>query len=224
MSVWRRAARLLKRKIKNDKPRDPLEVIQTDLRLMDEKVREIKSNTLQLEKTKVQVENRIRDLDTQMKRYQTEAKKAIKLGNETSAALALQSKQTAIKTQDQLHGRVQVLIKRIDEFNRLKEDMINRIMIFKIKKDEMMITRSAAEAELAAEEMRMGLELDGQFESSHDAIERFDQEMKQLQATLDATRELDETDDSALPTNNVEPLSDDLNLELEQLKRDLRKG
>ncbi len=224
MSVWRRAARLLKRKIKSNKPRDPLEVIQTDLRLMDEKVRELKSNTLQLEKTKVQVENRIRDLDTQMKRYQAEAKKALRLGNETSAALALQSKQTAFKTQQQLQGRVQVLIKRIEEFNRLKEDMINRIMIFKIKKDEMMITRSAAEAELAAEEMRMGLELDGQFESSHDAIERFDQEMKQLQATLDATRELDQTDDLALPTNDVESLSSDLNLELEQLKRDLRKS
>lgn len=224
MSVWRRAARLLKRKIKSNKPRDPLEVIQTDLRLMDEKVRELKSNTLQLEKTKVQVENRIRDLDTQRKRYQAEAKKALRLGNETSAALALQSKQTAFKTQQQLQGRVQVLIKRIEEFNRLKEDMINRIMIFKIKKDEMMITRSAAEAELAAEEMRMGLELDGQFESSHDAIERFDQEMKQLQATLDATRELDQTDDLALPTNDVESLSSDLNLELEQLKRDLKKS
>lgn len=192
---------------------------------MDEKVRELKSNTLQLERTKVRVENRIHDLDTHMNRYQSEAKKALRMGNEQLATMALQNKKSAYETQQQLRGRVEVLVKRIEEFNRLKEEMVNRIMILKIKKDEMMLTRSAAEAELAAEEMRMGMELDGQLESSEDAIERFDQEMKHLQAKVDATRELEQSNTNIpLPGDKRESLPSDLTLELEQLKRDLKKG
>lgn len=225
MSVWRRATRLLKSKINSNKKRDPLDVLHKDIQLMDEKVRELKSNTLQLEKSKVQVENRIRDLDTHMNRYQSEAKKALRMGNEQLATMALQNKKSAYETQQQLRGRVEVLVKRIEEFNRLKEEMVNRIMILKIKKDEMMLTRSAAEAELAAEEMRMGMELDGQLESSEDAIERFDQEMKHLQAKVDATREIEQSNNNIpLPGDKRESLPSDLTLELEQLKRDLKKS
>lgn len=225
VSVWSRIVRLLKIRLgRRNKPKDPLRVLQRDLALMDEKVLQVKRNSLTLGKHKIQLEHRIRDLEKHAQRYQDEARKALRLGREDLAQLALRNKQSTLDTREQLQSKVDDLAQRIADFERLKEEMANKIMIFKIKRDEIMLTRSTAQAELSAEEMRMGLSLEGGFEDSQEALRQMESEMRQIQSQLEATRQLSDESD-LLPLDSDEPIavSPEVAAELEALKQEVRR-
>lgn len=222
MGWWSRLARLIKIRFK--KREDPLTVIQHDLSLMEERVQQVKSNGLSLGKSKIQLEHRIGDLGRHVERYQQEARRALRLGREDLAKLALANKQSTLSTQQLLQGKVDALAQKVAELERVKEELVSQIMIFKIKRDELMLTRSAVQAELFAEELRLGWDQEGGFTRSQGAMKQLEQEVLQLQAQVDATREwgqprlppLDE--DEQAPHA---PVSPEVAAELEQLKREL---
>lgn len=229
MSVWSRIVRLFKIRLnRRHKPKDPLRVLQRDLELMDEKVLQVKRNSLTLGKHKIQLEHRIRDLDKHAQRYQNEARKALRLGREDLAKLALGNKQRTLDTRRQLQSKVTELEQRISDFERLKEEMANKIMIFKIKRDEILLTRSTAQAELSAEEMRMGLSLESDFEDSQEALRQLEMEMHQIQSQVEATRQLgDASDFPPLESGSDRPfkasLPPEVAAELEALKQEVRR-
>ncbi len=225
MSVWARIKRLVKVKLsKRNRPSDPLRVLQRDLELMDEQVRQVKSNCLALGKHKIQLEHRIRDLGKHADRYQNEARRALRLDREDLAKLALANKQNTATTQRQLQRQAEALGQRIAEFERLKEELINKIMIFKIKRDELTLSRSTAQVELSAEEMRLGLSLDGDYADSREALHELESEIRQIQARVDATRQLSgEALPPPLELEHGEPLPPEVGRELEALKREVRR-
>lgn len=222
MSVWSRVKRLIKVKLgKRNRPADPLRVVQRDLELMDEQVRLVKSNCLALGKHKIQLEHRIGDLGKHADRYQNEARRALRLGREDLAKLALANKQNTAVTQRQLQIKADALAQRIAEFERLKEELINRIMIFKIKRDELTLSRSTAQAELSAEEMRLGLSLEGDFADSQEALHELEIEIRQIQAQVEATRQLSGDGPPPLELDRNEPLTPEVRREFEALKREV---
>jgi len=227
VSVWSRIVRLFKIRFgRRNKSKDPLRVLQRDLELMDEKVLQVKRNSLTLGKHKIQLEHRIRDLDKHTQRYQDEARKALRLGREDLAKLALGNKQRTLGTQQQLQSKVDDLEQRIAEFEHLKDELANKIMIFKIKRDEILLTRSTAQAELSAEEMRMGLSLGGDFEDSQEALRQLEMEMHQIQSQVEATRQLsDESDLPPLESDSEKPLEvpPEVVAELEALKQEVKR-
>jgi len=227
VSVWSRIVRLFKTRLnRRNKPKDPLRVLQRDLELMDEKVLQVKRNSLALGKHKIQLQHRIRDLDKHAQRYQNEARKALRLEREDLAQLALRNKQRTLGTQQQLQSKVTDLEQRIADFERLKEELANKIMIFKIKRDEILLTRSTAQAELSAEEMRMGLSLEGDFEDSQEALRQLELEMHQIQSQVEATRQLsDEPNLPPLGPDSDKPLevSPEVTAELEALKQEVQR-
>jgi len=228
VGVWKRLVRLLKVRLNVRKSvQDPLRVLQRDLELMDEKVLEVKHNSLALGKHKIQLQHRISELNRRIEDYQTEARKALRLDREDLARLALGNKQTALITQGQLQQKVDALAQQIIEFERIKDELANQIMIYKIKRDEVVLTRSAAEAELSAEELRWGLNLQDNFADSREALQRLEQEIHQIQAQAQATRELSsphlpELSDEAIHAQSYAE-EGDVAGELEQLKQELRR-
>lgn len=224
MSVWSRLVRLIRMRFK--KREDPLTVIQHDLALMEERVQQVKSNGLSLGKSKIQLEHRIGDLGRHVERYQQEARRALRLGREDLAKLALANKQSTLVTQRLLQGKVAALEQKVAELERLKEELVSQIMIFKIKRDELMLTRSAVQAELFAEELRLGWDQESGFARSQGAMNQLHQEVQQLQAQVDATRELSQP---RLPPLDEEPapqapVSPEVAADLEQLKRELEQN
>jgi phage shock protein A len=229
VSVWSRIVRLFKIRLqKRQGTRDPLRVLQRDLELLDEKVLEVKHNSLELGKHKIKLEHQIRDLDKHIKAYQEQARGALRLGREDLAKLALRSKQEAAGTQSQLREKVLALEHRIAEFEHVKAELINRIRIYKIKRDEVLLTRSAAEAELSAEEVRLGLSLDDRFGDSQTAFNQLETEIREIQARAEATRELSAAAElpplpqESLPAPEETSASGpQVSAELERLKREV---
>jgi len=226
VGVWKRLVRLVKIRLKLRKGvQDPLRVLQRDLELMDEKVLEVKHNSLALGKHRIQLQHRISELNKRIEDYQIEARKALRLGREDLAKLALGNKKTALATQRQLQQRVDTLGDQIVEFERIKDELANQIMIYKIKRDEVVLTRSAAEAELSAEELRWGLNLEDNFANSREALQRLEEEIHQIQSQAQATRELSSSQLPELPEDEDPPSigvgAHDVSTELEQLKQEL---
>lgn len=193
---------------------------------MDRNILEVKRNSLALGKSKIQLQHKVRDLEKLGDRYKNEARKTLRLGREDLAKLALQNKQVAKATQQQLKKKVEALARQIAEFERVKEELASQIMIYKIKRDEIVSTRSAAEAQLSVEELKWGLSLENSFGNSKDAFMRLEQEIGEIQAQVEATRELGSMRLPSLELGNSDPLpgaSGEVSIELEQLKQELEK-
>jgi len=223
LNFVKRVIRLVKIKLKNRKPPpDPLTVLQGELQQMDDKLQEIKRSSLELGKSRIQLDHRVRDLQKTINSYQDQARKALKLGREDLAELALRNKNSARETQDQLQHKIDRLGEQIQELERAKEMLINEITIYKIKRDEMELTRKAAQAELSVQERRWGVAAQESANDIQEAFRRLEGEINEIQAEVEATRELGEPADPALPESEPEKeRSPAITKELEELKREL---
>jgi phage shock protein A len=224
VTVWSRVVRIFKARVRRKRQQDPIIILQRELQLMDEKVLRVKRSSLALGKSKIQLEHRIRDLGKKTEDYQREARKALRLGREDLAKLALKSKQTTVSTQELLRSKVEMLEHRIAESERLKEELASKIMIYKIKRDEIELTRSAAKAELSTEELKLGLSMEDPFFDSQEAFKRLEDEVEELNAQVEATRELNEARPLSLSIDDDKPLPSEVAAELEMLKRELREN
>lgn len=231
MSLWARVVTLIKIKLRklSQQDEDPVVILERLIGEMDRNLQKLGRQILELGRTKGRLQSEVVNLDGFIHRYETQAREALKLGDEATAREGLLAKQKAKSARDNLKNELTKLGNLMASLERSKQLLKNRIQIYKTKRDELELLKKAASVELDVRQVSAGISTEDVLQDIKAAIELGEQEIKELQAKVEATRELEEEalapgleGREALESEDELEELPGISEELEKLKREIK--
>ena len=194
MNLWARLVTLIRIKLRKlgQQNEDPMAILERLIGDMDQNLQKLGRQVLELGRTKGRLQTEVAKLDGFIHRYETQAREALKLSDEATAREALLAKQKAKSAKENLDGELTKLGNWMAALERSKAGLKNRIQIYKTKRDELKLLKEAASVELDVRQVSAGISTDDVLQDIKATIERGEQEIKEIQAKVEATRELEE--------------------------------
>lgn len=211
---------------------NPLQALQRHLAEMGQGAEALKQSSLKLGELQGELRQRLRQLERLIQRYEEQARKAYKLKQMDLAEMAIREKLRNQTERDRLQSDIDELGKQITLLERRKEGLLNRLEIYQMKREELELRYSASQADLQAREINAGIsESSLMLGEVKDALDEAEQEIRVMQARVEATRELErESQSQALaeadldeePEEHLLPQEESaVTRELERLKHEL---
>ncbi len=213
MGMLSRMATIVKSKMNTilDNAEDPRETLDYSYDKQMETLRNVKREVVEMVTTKRRVEMQASKVQENIAKLDTQARKAVEMGREDLARLALERKQTSIGELQGLDQQISDLELEQEKLTHAEQRLQAKVHAFKTKKEVIKAQYSAAQAQV-----RIGAALSGLSEEMGDvtlAVERAEGKTESLRARAGAIDELVATGVLDEPGSG----KDRLDTELEQL-------
>jgi len=189
-SFWERLRRLIA--LKRRRRKDPLQVLEEHHQRLFRSADRLTWQYLKLGKVRHELSQRAESLRRLVQRYDDQARKHYKLGQSDLAEAAIREKLKHQAELKRLEGTVEELGERLKTLKAHKERLAGQLQLYQIHKEAIELRYDASRAELEARELQSGLSLD-ELPDLTGAIEEAEEEIRLIEAQLEATRELEET-------------------------------
>jgi phage shock protein A len=156
----------------------------------------------------VRLQRQVSKLQGQVPAIEDQAKKALGIGREDLARLALQRKQSVLAESAQLEQQVAEVAIEEQRLTQTEQELAARIEEFRIRRDSLTARYSAAQAQVKVSEALSGVS--GEFAELGMAMGRAVEKTERMQARASAIGSLIESGSLALPSHGTDPVERDL--------------
>lgn len=190
MGMLSRMSTIVKSKMNRvlDQAEDPRETLDYAYDKQMEQLRNVKRGVVEMVTTKRRLELQAAKVQENIAKLDTQARKAMEVGREDLARLALERKQTSIAELDGLDQQVAGLELEQEKLTQAEQRLQAKVQAFRTKKEIIKAQYSAAQAQV-----RIGAALSGVSEEMGDislAVERAENKTETLKAKAGAIDEL----------------------------------
>ena len=190
MGMLSRMSTVVKSKITRllDKAEDPREMLDYSYEKQMEMLRNVKRGVVEMVATKRRLQLQAQKAQENVAKLDTQARKAMEMGREDMARLALERKQSAMMELQGLDEQISGLELEQEKLTKAEQRLQAKVQAFKTKKEIIKAQYSAAQAQV-----RIGSALSGVSEEMGDitlAIERAEDKTESLRAKAGAIDEL----------------------------------
>lgn len=189
--LWERLRRLIT--LKRQGRKGPLQALEEYHQRLFRSADQLTWQYLKLGKVSRQLGQRAESLRRLIQRYDDQARKHYKLNQLDLAEAAIREKLKHQADLKRLEGTVEELGERLKTLKAYKEKLAGQLQLYQIHKEALELRYDASRTELEARELQSGLSLD-ELPDLKGAIEEAEEEIRVIQAQLEATRELEEAD------------------------------
>ena len=171
-----------------DKAEDPREMLDYSYEKQVEMLRNVKRGVVEMVSTKRRLQLQAQKAQENVAKLDTQARKAMEMGREDMARLALERKQSALMELQGLDEQISGLELEQEKLTKAEQRLQAKVQAFKTKKEIIKAQYSAAQAQV-----RIGSALSGVSEEMGDitlAIERAEDKTESLRAKAGAIDEL----------------------------------
>ncbi len=187
MGLWSRALTIIKAKLSNSS--NPREALNENIESMSNSMQELGLLIKRLKGLKIKLKNKTEELEEASKDFYQEAKEAYNINEKERAEMVLREKYHTLAFKKELEGEVERIDRRLGPLNRSLQSLKNRLKIYKTRKEVVELLYEASRTELRDQEIRMGISNQVPMDI-HTALKRSEQEIKEVQEKVEATREL----------------------------------
>ncbi len=190
MGMLSRMSTVVKSKMNRilDQAEDPRETLDYAYEKQMEQLRNVKRGVIEMVTTKRRLELQASKVQENIAKLDTQARKALEVGREDLARLALERKQASITELDGLDQQVAGLELEQEKLTQAEQRLQAKVQAFRTKKEVIKAQYSAAQAQV-----RIGAALSGVSEEMGDislAVERAENKTETLKAKAGAIDEL----------------------------------
>jgi len=232
MGILSRMGLIVKTKVSKllDRYEDSREVLDYSYEKQLELIREVRKGIARVATSKKRLEIQKRKLEAQMEKLDVQARRAVEMGKEELARVALERK-IALRSQiSQLEGEIATLTAEQQRLEHTHGKLAQKIELFRARKEVLKARYTAAEAKSEVAESLSGIS-----EEMADvglALERAEEKTEQMSARAEALDELMESgvlDDLSVHEDDIDSkleelsASAELERELERLKSEAKE-
>jgi phage shock protein A len=208
----------------NQHPRKrPLQVLEEYNEKLFESTNRLAQRYGELREIRAKLDSHAQSLRRILQRFDEQARKHYRNSQVELAEAALREKlkqQTDLKN---LETSIEELDKRIDSLRAHKERLQGQLQLYKIRREAMELRYDASKTELETRELQIDLSSD-ELPDVQSAIAEAENEIRQIQFQLEATRELQgETKPSQKggKEGDAQPSEDEVAKEIERLRKEI---
>ena len=187
-----------------DRAEDPRELVDYAYVQQQELLRKSKQGLVEVATSKVRLEKEASKLRAQVPRIEEQAGRALSIGREDLARVALKRKQTLLAELEQLEQ--QTVAVAVDErrLTQSEQHLAARVEDFRVRRDSISARYTAAQAQVSVTEALSGVS--GEFADLGMALGRAVEKTERMQARAEAIGGLLETGNLALPGHGTDPV------------------
>lgn len=187
MGLMQRALTIIKAKLSNS--RNPREALHENIESMSNSMQELGLLIKRLKGLKIKLKNKAQELEEASGEFYREAKEAYNIDEKERAEMVLREKYHTLAFKRELEDTVERIDQRLVPLNRSLESLKNRLKIYKTRKEVLELLYDASKTELRDQEIRMGIS-DQIPVDIHTALKRSEEEIREVQEKVEATKEL----------------------------------
>ena len=192
-----------------DRAEDPRQLVDYAYRQQQELLRKTKQGLIEVAASKVRLEMQSERLRDRVPQTEEQARRALSIGREDLARIALQRKQSALAEVEQLDQQVAEVGQDERRLTQTEQQLAARIEEFRVQRDSISARYSAAQAQVRVNEALSGVS--GEFAELGMAMGRAVEKTERMQARAAAIGSLIEAGSLALPAlGAVDPVERDL--------------
>ncbi len=209
-----------------DRAEDPRELVDYAYGQQQELLRRTKQGLIEVATAKTRLERQAEKLRKQVPEIEYQAAKAIDMGREDLARIALRRKQTVLAELEELDLQIVHVGAEEQQLTRTERELAVKIEEFRTRRDAISARYTAAEAQVRVSEAMTGVS--GEFADLSMALGRAMEKTDRMQARASAIGSLVDSGRLALPGHVTDPVERELHEtavehevdeELERLKR-----
>jgi phage shock protein A len=180
-----------------DRAEDPRELVDYAYSQQQELLRKTKQGLIEVATSKARLVQQSKKLRAQVPRIKDQAGRALKIGREDLARIALQRKQTVLAEVEQLDVQAAEIGEEERRLTQTEQDLAVRVEQFRVRRDSISARYSAAQAQVRVTEALSGVS--GEFAELGMAMGRAMEKTDRMQARASAIGALFESGSLALP-------------------------
>ena len=188
-----------------DRAEDPRQLVDYAYEQQHELLRKTKQGLIEVAASKVRLERQAQRLRDRVPQSEEQARKALSVGREDLARIALQRKQSVLAEVEQLEQQVTDVAQDEQRLTQTEQQLAARIEEFRVQRDSISARYSAAHAQVRVSEALSGVS--GEFADLGMAMGRAVEKTERMQARAEAIGSLMDTGSLALPAHSaVDPV------------------
>ena len=184
-----------------DRAEDPRQLVDYAYEQQHELLRKTKQGLIEVAASKVRLERQAQRLRDRVPQSEEQARRALSVGREDLARIALQRKQSVLAELEQLEQQVTDVAKDEQRLTQTEQQLAARIEEFRVQRDSIAARYSAAQAQVHVSEALSGVS--GEFADLGMAMGRAVEKTERMQARASAIGSLIETGSLALPAHSA---------------------
>ena len=210
MGLFSRIAMLFKTKASAalDRAEDPRELVDYAYNQQHELLRKTKQGLVEVATSKVRLERQARKLRERVPQIEEQAGKALGMGREDLARIALERKQTILAELEQLDVQAAEVGEEDRNLTHTEQQLAARIEEFRTRRDAISARYTAAQAQVRVTEALSGVS--GEFAELGMALGRAVEKTERMEARATAIGGLFQTGTLELPSHGGDPVERDL--------------
>ena len=169
-----------------DRAEDPRELVEYAYSQQQELLRKTKQGLIEVTTSKVRLEQQAGKLRAQVPRVEQQASRALQMGREDLARIALQRKQTVLAELDQLELQAAEIGEDERRLAHTEQELAARVEQFRVRRDSISARYSAAQAQVRVGEALSGVS--GEFADLGMAMGRAMEKTERMQARVSRDR------------------------------------
>ena len=210
VGLWARIRLLFQSKANAalDRAEDPRELVEYAYGQQQELLRKTKRGLIEVATSKVRLERQAQKLRAQVPHIDDQARRALGIGREDLARVALERKQSVVAEAEQLDQQVTEVALDEQRLTRTEQELAAKIEQFRVRRDSIGARYSAAQAQVRVTEALSGVS--GEFADLGMALGRAVEKTDRMQARASAMGSLMEAGSLALPEHATDPVESEL--------------
>jgi phage shock protein A len=213
MSFWSRIALFFRIKANTalDRIEDPRQTLDYAYSQQQELLRKVKLGLIEVATSKRQLEQQAQKLRARIPQLDEQARRALAVGREDLARLALQRKQTALTEGESLDYQIAEVAAEEHKLMQAEQQLRARLDEFRTRREVLAARHTAAQAQVRVGESLSGVT--GELAELSMALERAEQKTEHMQARAAA---IDDWVDASLSETQSLPIGDRVDRQLMQ--------
>jgi phage shock protein A len=187
---------------------DPRQLVDYAYEQQKELLRRTKEGLIEVASSRVRLEKQADKLRSQVPQIEAQAERALGIGREDLARLALQRKQSVMSELEQLGPQVEDISREERRLSATEQQLAGRIEEFRVRKDTVSARYSAAEAQVRVSSALSGVS--GEFAEIGVAMGRALEKTERMESRAQAIGGLMEGNNLALPEGVTDPVEREL--------------
>jgi len=210
MGLFSRLVTVFKSKVSSvvDRAEDPRELVEYAYTQQQELLRKTKQGLVEVATARTRLEQQVRRLRSDLVRLEQQAAKALSMGREDLARVALQRKQSVLGEIETLEAQIEDVSRQETQLTQTEQQLEARVEEFRVTKGSIVARYSAAQAQVRVSEAISGVS--GQFADLGMALGRAVEKTENMQARAEALGGLIDTGSLAMPMGSDDPIGREL--------------
>lgn len=201
-----------------DKAEDPVKMLDQFMRDMGDDIQEVESAVAKQIANEKMLKRKLDDAVTMIDKRQTQAKQAIEAGNDDLARRALQNKKEYVNQEEALREAWEHALEDTEQLKSKLHEMKSEYKQMQLKKDSLKARAETAKTKTKLNRTMSSIGND----ASKQGFERMEEKVMQYEAEAETSEDLSR--DSRSLDDEFAALKDDVEDELAELKKSLKKN